>query len=115
MVFYVPFCLFGTPISIIVKKYSAARVIPILMMAFGTMALLTGIAKNFSEIFALRWFLGVFESAMLPGVVYYLSTFYKRDELATRIGIFYAASAVSGAFSGSSSARVEIVPRDFSG
>ncbi|TFK57121.1 MFS general substrate transporter [Heliocybe sulcata] len=37
---------------------------------------------------------------MLPGVVYYLSTFYKRDELATRIGIFYAASAVSGAFSG---------------
>ncbi|TFK57120.1 hypothetical protein OE88DRAFT_95771 [Heliocybe sulcata] len=34
MVFYVPFCLFGTPISVIVKKYSAARVIPILMLGY---------------------------------------------------------------------------------
>jgi len=37
---------------------------------------------------------------MLPGVVFYLSTFYKRDELASRIGIFYAAASIAGAFSG---------------
>ncbi|EPQ60670.1 MFS transporter [Gloeophyllum trabeum ATCC 11539] len=89
MVFYVPFCLFGTPLSLVVKRFSAARVIPLLMLGYGVMALLTGIAKNFSQIFALRWFLGAFESATLPGIVYYLSTFYKRDELASRIGFFY--------------------------
>lgn len=33
------------------------------------MALCTAAAKNFSEIFAIRFFLGIFESAMLPGVV----------------------------------------------
>lgn len=32
-------------------------------------ALLSSAAKNFSQIFALRFFLGIFESAMLPGVV----------------------------------------------
>jgi hypothetical protein len=37
---------------------------------------------------------------MLPGVVYYLSTFYKRGELASRVGCFYAAAAIAGAFSG---------------
>lgn len=42
-----------------------------------------------SEIFAIRFFLGIFESAMLPGVVFYLSTFYKRNELASRVGLFY--------------------------
>jgi len=26
---------------------------------------------------------------MLPGVVFYLSTFYKRNELASRVGVFY--------------------------
>ncbi|KAJ7597005.1 major facilitator superfamily domain-containing protein [Mycena floridula] len=100
MIFYVPFCLFGTPISLFVKRYSAARVLPIMMLGFGAMSLFTGIAKNFSEIFAIRWFLGIFESAMLPGVVFYLSTFYRRGELASRIGIFYGASSLSGAFSG---------------
>lgn len=71
------------------------------------MALCTAAAKNFSEIFAIRFFLGIFESAMLPGVVsnclakytpavlkssfqvFYLSTFYKRNELASRVGLFY--------------------------
>ena len=32
--------------------------------------------------------------------IYYLSTFYKRDELASRVGLFYAAASISGAFSG---------------
>jgi len=33
-------------------------------------------------------------------VVYYLSTFYKRNELASRVGLFYAAASIAGAFSG---------------
>jgi len=37
MIFYVPFCLFGTPISLFVKRYSAARVLPIMMIGFGAM------------------------------------------------------------------------------
>ncbi|KAJ3734815.1 major facilitator superfamily domain-containing protein [Lentinula guzmanii] len=88
MIFYVSFSSnFGTPISIFVKKFSAARVLPLMMIGF-------------VKIFAIRWFLGIFESAMLPGVVYYLSTFYKRGELASRVGLFYAAAAIAGAFSG---------------
>ena len=35
-------------------------------------ALCTAAAKNFSQIFAIRFFLGIFESAMLPGVVCFL-------------------------------------------
>ncbi|KAJ7786275.1 major facilitator superfamily domain-containing protein [Mycena metata] len=100
MIFYVPFCLFGTPISLFVKRFSAARVLPLMMIGFGSMALLAGAAKNFSQIFAIRFFLGIFESPMLPAVVYYLSTFYKRNELASRVGLFYAAASIAGAFSG---------------
>ncbi|KAG5721499.1 hypothetical protein E4T56_gene13225 [Termitomyces sp. T112] len=100
MIFYVPFCLFGTPISLLVKHFSAARVLPLMMIGFGSMALFAGLAKNFSQIFAIRFFLGIFESAMLPGVVFYLSTFYTRGELASRIGLFYAAASIAGAFSG---------------
>ncbi|KAJ3987810.1 major facilitator superfamily domain-containing protein [Lentinula detonsa] len=103
MIFYVPFCLFGTPISIFVKKFSAARVLPLMMIGFWALSLepsSTFTCSHDAEIFAIRWFLGIFESAMLPGVVYYLSTFYKRGELASRVGLFYAAAAIAGAFSG---------------
>ncbi|TFY80165.1 hypothetical protein EWM64_g3850 [Hericium alpestre] len=94
MIFYIPLCF------IFIKRFSAARVLPIMMIGFGSMALCTAAAKNFSQVFALRFLLGLFESAMLPGVVFYLSTFYKRNELASRVGLFYAAYSIAGAFSG---------------
>ncbi|QSZ32867.1 hypothetical protein DSL72_002448 [Monilinia vaccinii-corymbosi] len=56
--------------------------------------------KNFGGMLALRWFLGMSESAFFPLVIYYLTTFYRRGELARRLAIFYAASNIASAFSG---------------
>ena len=76
------------------KKYGPAMMLPILMMTFGSMTLLTAAAHDFGGIFALRWFLGMAESAFFPLVIYYLTTFYRRGELARRLAIFYAASNI---------------------
>jgi len=43
---------------------------------------------------------GMAESAFFPLVIYYLTTFYRRGELARRLAIFYAASNIANAFSG---------------
>ncbi|KAK8110214.1 uncharacterized protein PG998_006671 [Apiospora kogelbergensis] len=99
-IFFVPYVLFAPPLAMLGKKFGPARVLPILMCAFGSMTLLTAAAKNFSGIFALRWFLGMSESAFFPLVIYYLTTFYRRGELARRLAIFYAASNIASAFSG---------------
>ncbi|KAI0108863.1 major facilitator superfamily domain-containing protein [Nemania sp. FL0031] len=61
---------------------------------------LTAATRNFSGIFALRFFLGAVESAFFPLVIFYLTTFYRRSELARRLAIFYAASNIANAFSG---------------
>lgn len=82
------------------KKFNPARTLPVLMFTFGAMTLLSATAHNFSGIFALRWFLGMSESAFFPLVIYYLTTFYRRGELARRLAIFYAASNIANAFSG---------------
>ncbi|KAF7524905.1 hypothetical protein PCG10_005488 [Penicillium crustosum] len=55
---------------------------------------------NFSGLFAIRWFLGMAESAFFPLVIYYQTTFYRRGELARRLAIFYAAQTIASAFSG---------------
>lgn len=40
------------------------------------------------------------ESAFLPLIIYYLTTFYRRGELARRMSVFYASSNIANAFSG---------------
>ncbi|TVY48128.1 putative transporter [Lachnellula occidentalis] len=99
-VFYVPYVLFAPPIAMLGKKYGAAKVLPILMFCFGSMTMLSVTAHNFGGMMALRWFLGMAESAFFPLVIYYLTTFYRRGELARRLAIFYAASNIANAFSG---------------
>ena len=52
------------------------------------------------QLIAIRLLIGVFEAGFYPSVLFYLSTFYPRFDLATRIGIFYGQYAIAGAFSG---------------
>ncbi|KAI6356032.1 hypothetical protein MCOR25_007986 [Pyricularia grisea] len=99
-IFFVPFVIFAPPLSILGKKFGPARVLPCLAIVFGSMTLLTATAKGFGGILALRWFLGMAESAVFPLVIYYLTTFYRRGELARRLAIFYAAANIANAFSG---------------
>lgn len=57
-------------------------------------------ATNYKNLAAIRFCLGVAEAGFAPGVAFYLSSWYKRYELASRFSIYYTATAVSGAFSG---------------
>ncbi|KAI0845477.1 putative MFS transporter [Daldinia vernicosa] len=99
-IFFVPYVLFAPPLAMLGKKYGPALVLPVLMFCFGSLTLLTAATKNFGGVFALRWFLGMAESGFFPLVIYYLTTFYRRGELARRLAIFYAASNIANAFSG---------------
>jgi len=59
-----------------------------------------GFVRSFGSFFAVRAVLGVAEGGLLPGMVLYLSALYTRQEMALRIGIFYTAASLSGAFGG---------------
>lgn len=97
-IFFVPYVLLAPPIAMVGKKFGPHRVLPIMMFGFGSMTLLMTAAKNFSGVFALRFILGACESAFFPLVIYYLTTFYRRGELARRLALFYAASNIANAF-----------------
>lgn len=47
-----------------------------------------------------RFFLGMAEAGLFPGINYYLSCWYKRSEFGIRAAIFFSAAAVSGSFGG---------------
>jgi MFS family permease len=86
--------------NLLTKRFGAKYVLPIAMLIFGAMAMLSAACTNFGSILTTRWFLGMAESGFYPGVIFYLTTFYKRSELAGRLSIYYAASSMAGAFTG---------------
>ncbi len=59
-----------------------------------------GFVKNYHEFIAVRAILGIAEGGLLPGMVLYLSGMYTRGEMALRLGLFYTAASLSGAFGG---------------
>ena len=56
--------------------------------------------SNWQQLSGIRFCLGVVKAGFAPGVAFYLSSWYKRHELAKRYSIYYTATAISGAFSG---------------
>jgi len=66
-----------------------------------------GFVTNWDGLMAARWFLGVMEAGLFPGVNYYLSCWYKRNEFAVRAAIFFSAAALSGSFGGLLAAAIQ--------
>jgi len=70
------------------------------MMLWGIVMVTMGLTHNFQGMMAARFFLGLAEAGLFPGINYYLSCWYKRNEFGIRAAIFFSAAAVSGSFGG---------------
>ncbi|KFY15010.1 hypothetical protein V492_02283 [Pseudogymnoascus sp. VKM F-4246] len=99
-IFFIPYVLTAPFLAILGKKYGPNRVLPAMMVVFGTCTMCVAAATNFGGLMAIRWFLGMAESAFFPLVIYYQTTFYRRTELARRLAIFYAGQSIASAFGG---------------
>ncbi|GAA5990880.1 hypothetical protein JCM10908_000062 [Rhodotorula pacifica] len=88
------------PSNIALKRLRPSRFIPAVMLAWGTIMTLMGLCTNFAGLVVARFFLGLAESPLFPGICFYLVSWYKRDESNLRIALFFSAATVSGAFGG---------------
>lgn len=66
------------------RKWISGQVI-----SFGIVATLQVFVRNRASFLVVRSFLGLAESAYIPGAVYTLSTWYRQKELAKRVAIFF--------------------------
>ena len=88
------------PCNIILKRTTPRFWLPTLTLIWGVVATLTGVTQGLSGFFAARFFLGITESGLFPGVVFYLSMWYKRHERQYRVALFFSAASLAGAFGG---------------
>ncbi|KAK5138965.1 hypothetical protein LTR04_004025, partial [Oleoguttula sp. CCFEE 6159] len=84
-IFFVSYACFEPLTNVLLKRLRPSIFLPAIMSAWGIV---------------MRFFLGLTEAGLFPGVNYYLSCWYKRSEFGIRAAIFFSAAAVAGSFGG---------------
>lgn len=97
---YVPYIATELPSNLVLNKVGPRIMIPGMCFCWGVVTTLQCLVQNYAGLLACRFWLGFFEGGLLPGIVLYLSGYYRKHELQLRICLFFSAAALSGAFSG---------------
>ncbi len=99
-IFYIVYLLVEVPSNILLKRIGGRFYLPLLVCGFGLVSICTAFTVNFEGLMVARVFLGIFEGGAMPGMAFFLSCFYKRNELLFRMGIYVSAASIAGAFGG---------------
>ncbi|KAI9822833.1 MAG: hypothetical protein M1826_000412 [Phylliscum demangeonii] len=98
--FYVTYVAFEW-MTLLYRIVPAHIYIPLCVMSWGLIASLQALTTSFWLLLVLRMLLGVGEAAFSPGLPFYLSFFYRREELAFRTGLVISAAPLASSFAGS--------------
>ncbi|KAF7560949.1 hypothetical protein G7046_g3207 [Stylonectria norvegica] len=97
---FVGYILMQVPSNMVLSKVRPSWYLAVCMMAWGIVSGCTGAVQGFGGLVACRFFLGVTEAPFFVGVAFLFSGWYTRKELGLRLGIFFCAAMLSGAFGG---------------
>jgi MFS family permease len=100
MIFLIAYALFEVPSNILLKKLRPSRWLAFLMFSWGAITIGMSGTHDFGSITGVRFMLGVFEAGLFPGLVYYLTFWYKTDERSVRVAFILASATLAGAFGG---------------
>ncbi|KAG6001239.1 hypothetical protein E4U43_001375 [Claviceps pusilla] len=100
MVFLIEYAVFEVPSNYFLKKMRPSRWIAFLMLAWGSITMGLAGTHSFASVTVVRFLLGVFEAGLFPGLVYYLTFWYRTEERSIRVAAILASATLAGAFGG---------------
>ncbi|KAL2816744.1 major facilitator superfamily domain-containing protein [Aspergillus granulosus] len=100
LVFFISYLIFEVPANMILTRVRPSVFLPGLALVWGTFAALMGATQNWSQLAGMRFLLGFAEAGFAPGCAFFLSSWYRRYELATRFALLYTSVPLAGATSG---------------
>ncbi|KAG6848802.1 hypothetical protein H0H93_013907, partial [Arthromyces matolae] len=97
---FIPYFMAQLPSNLILKRVGPNILLPAMLTLWGIITTLQGFVKNYTGLLVCRFFLGVFEGGVFPGLVLYLSFWYPREALQKRVSVLFSTSSLALAFSG---------------
>ncbi|KFA52290.1 hypothetical protein S40293_00650 [Stachybotrys chartarum IBT 40293] len=99
-IFFIGYAVAEPITNTLLKRFTPRIFFTAIIILWGVIMTLMGLVTNYSGLLAARWFLGIAEAGLFPGVNYYLSCWYKSSEIGLRSSIFFSAAALAGSFGG---------------
>ncbi|KAI5474718.1 hypothetical protein MNV49_002543 [Pseudohyphozyma bogoriensis] len=98
-IYTIPFILTEVPSNLLLKKVGPRAHIARIVFLWSVVATLHAATKNFAEILVARFFLGLFEGGLYPGILALMCYWYRPDELAVRFILLGLLGTFSGILS----------------
>lgn len=96
-IFFIGYFLFEVPSNLILHKVGARVWIARILLSWGFVASLTGLVQSVHHLYAARIVLGFAEAGYYPGIVLYLTYWFRQREQARVLSLFLTGFAVNGA------------------
>ena len=93
--FFIGYFLFEVPSNALLAKFGARVWIARILLTWGVLAVLMGFVQNDWQLIVIRFLLGVAEAGFFPGIIIYLSQWFRGKELATATSLFISSIPVS--------------------
>jgi ACS family tartrate transporter-like MFS transporter len=90
-IFFIGYFLFQIPGTILIERWSARKMIGASLIIWGALATLTGFITNAQQLYWIRFFLGAAEAAFFPGVIVYLTHWYRYEDRGKAVARFMIA------------------------
>jgi ACS family tartrate transporter-like MFS transporter len=94
-IFFIGYLIFEIPSNIILQRIGARIWISRIIISWGIVVIVTAAATDAYQMAALRFILGIAEAGFFPGVILYITCWFRRQELARAVALFMTALAVS--------------------
>jgi ACS family tartrate transporter-like MFS transporter len=90
-IFFIGYVLFEVPGSIIVERWSARKWLARIMISWGLATVFSGFIHSAGQFYAARFLVGVTEASFFPGLIVYLTHWFRHSDRAKAIAFFYSA------------------------
>jgi ACS family tartrate transporter-like MFS transporter len=94
-IFFFGYILLEIPGSIIVERWSARKWIARIMITWGILAIATAFVRTAHQFYLVRFLLGTAEAGFFPGLIVYLSHWFRYEDRAKAVALFMAGIPVS--------------------
>ena len=97
--FFIGYVLLEIPGALIVERWSARKWLARIMITWGIATVFTAFVRTSAQFYAARFFVGIAEASFFPGIIVYLTHWFRQADRAKAIASFYAAvpsAAVAG-------------------
>jgi len=94
-IFFLGYFLLEIPGALIVERWSARRWIARIMISWGIVTVLMAFIHTARQFYWVRFMVGAAEAGFLPGVIVYLTHWFRYQDRAKAVAVFYAANPLS--------------------